>query len=512
MVRKVPRELIEVEVEYPGCLNKCNLGKILVDLVKNLLHQRNQIPLQFDAIARDVLVGKEGGAVKENDDPKRPIETPSRESVRLSKQAARAAKSRVAYLKSGSRVVEEVEQLVGLILREVDNGEVVSVSFLFGATPLSPREVYTISIPDTVEHLQTNSRLGVHMFRAMVTNDLLYSLTSTKIPVSNMFTIFCRRSIHNATSLQMLSNYFLPPTTRCPRVHFLLNTPVKEEQVFLDPVVASRRLRFYSGANSARSLLDPELVLGNDQVLPDVTQETPAKRTNVEKAEIVPRTSRKIQQMELCTPQDARCIGSRCSEYTPQVCTPHVAMVLCTPAVGEKQEFVQGESDLCTPAVDLRTKFREGMKLCTPAVNIRTKFSDSMDLCTPAVSNRTKVSVSMDYCTPAVSIRTKVGDSMDFCTPAVSMRTEVSDSMDFCTPAVSLRTKVSDSMDLCTPAVSKRSSVNDPLDLDTPVKSIVDMKTEMKDSGISSPDSSRRECQEELFWFVTEAPVRGFKC
>jgi len=481
MVRKVPRELIEVNVEYPEGLSKLSVGKILTDLVKNLLHQRNQIPLQYDAIAKDVL-----GGIKENQDPQEVIGASSRESVKISKQAARAAKNRTIYLKNGSKLVEEVEQLIGLILRELEKNDLVSVSFLFGATPLSPREVYTVFIPDTVGHLKTNSRLGVHMFRAMVTHNMLHSLTSTKIPVSNMFTLFCRRSICDTPSLHMLSNYSLPPITRCPRVNFTLNTPLIEEPAFLEPVIASRRLRFHSGATGL-----------------DIAQGTPAKPINEEITESVGRTSRKVEQMELCTPQVVRYTGPRRTQITPQICTPYLTTELCTPALRSiDNNTVQGEMDLCTPAVDLRTKFKEGMSLCTPAVGMKTRVSDSMELCTPAVSlGRTLNSDSMELCTPAVNMRSNNCDYMDLCTPAAGMKTEDGDAMYVGTPTAKTRTRESDFLD-----VERELQVEPGKDL------VSDLKPEMKDSGISSPDSSRRDCQEELFWFVTQVPVRGFKC
>eukprot|EP00092_Neocalanus_flemingeri_P032813 GFUD01035688.1.p1 GENE.GFUD01035688.1~~GFUD01035688.1.p1 ORF type:complete len:323 (+),score=111.04 GFUD01035688.1:52-969(+) len=259
MVRRPPREPIEVEVQFPENLGKPSLVKVVTDLMKNLLHQRNQIPLQYDAILKDVLACQEMKAeedLKENVDPVEdniasvPTKAPSRESVRLDRQAARAAKSRVAYMKSAARLVKEVEQLVEMVKQEVENDDLVSVSLLFGATPLSPREVYTICVPPTTDHIQPLSRLGVHIFRAMVTHDQLHTLTSTRLPVSNMFTIFCRKSSPQTSSLQLLPSYSLPPCTRCPRVTFNLNTPNQLEDSegnLLDPVSTTRRLRFHSG-------------------------------------------------------------------------------------------------------------------------------------------------------------------------------------------------------------------------------------------------------------------------
>ena len=50
MVRRKTRDLIQVEVEFPESLRKPSLVKVVADVMKNLFHKRNQIPLQFDLI------------------------------------------------------------------------------------------------------------------------------------------------------------------------------------------------------------------------------------------------------------------------------------------------------------------------------------------------------------------------------------------------------------------------------------------------------------------------------
>eukprot|EP00092_Neocalanus_flemingeri_P060868 GFUD01073083.1.p1 GENE.GFUD01073083.1~~GFUD01073083.1.p1 ORF type:complete len:525 (+),score=153.31 GFUD01073083.1:49-1623(+) len=524
MVRRAPREPIEVEVQFPENLGKPSLVKVVTDLMKNLLHQRNQIPLQYDAILKDVLACQEMKAeedLKENVDPVEdniasvPTKAPSRESVRLDRQAARAAKSRVAYMKYAARLVKEVEQLVEMVKQEVENDDLVSVSLLFGATPLSPREVYTICVPPTTDHLQPLSRLGVHIFRAMVTHDQLHTLTSTRLPVSNMFTIFCRKSSPQTSSLQLLPSYSLPPCTRCPRVTFNLNTPNQLEDSegnLLDPVSTTRRLRFHSGHHPSHTDTGPEHhQAGLDRVTPHLEQDplaSPAKNQEevdraeykdqeevdrseykdqdvVDRSESVLRTSRKVQHMELCTPLVGRWSGP---PRTGEIVTPHVTMDLCTPQVGR----------WCTPAVGARTgrtQAREDMDMCTPAVNLRTKFSEGiMELCTPAVSTRTRDSETMDLCTPAPA-------GTGLCTPAVT---------GLCTGA---RTREGDFMEFCTPALGKLV-LNSDVDgaFDDVTDDMTDDKHEMKDSGISSPVTSKRDLQKVLFWFVTPVPVRGFKC
>jgi len=85
----------------------------------------------------------------------------------------------------------------------------------------------------------------------------------------------------------------------------------------------------------------------------------------------------------------------------------------------------------------------------------------------------------------------------------VNLRTRVSDPMELCTPGVGN----CEIMQLCTPALGE-------MELKSDLDNVTDndlCKPELKDSGISSPVSSRGISDEELYWFVTPTPVRGFK-
>merc|ERR1712013_455937 len=113
-------------------------------------HQRNQIPLQYDFITKDIKAVEEVTDRKENEEPLREnIAVQSRAAARTNRQTARAAKTRAAYLKNSARLVREVEEMMNIIREEVENSDLVSISLLFGATPVSPREVFTIKIPQT---------------------------------------------------------------------------------------------------------------------------------------------------------------------------------------------------------------------------------------------------------------------------------------------------------------------------------------------------------------------------
>merc|ERR1719427_641767 len=96
-------------------------------------------------------------------------------------------------------------------------------------------------------------------------------------------------------------------------------------------------------------------------------------------------------------------------------------------------------------------------------------------------------------------------ERMELCTPLV--RRVPSHPQVLCTPAV--RTRTSDEMELCTPSVSNMELNSFVIEQ---IANPCDSNLEEKDSGISSPDCSLEESDnQELFWFVTPTPIRGFK-
>ena len=78
----LPKEEVIVEVDVPVTIDKATFLKLTIDLAKNLLLQKNQIPLQFEAISKEVyleaaqLAGDLDDADHGGEDP------PSRECVR----------------------------------------------------------------------------------------------------------------------------------------------------------------------------------------------------------------------------------------------------------------------------------------------------------------------------------------------------------------------------------------------------------------------------------------------
>lgn len=148
MTKKLPKDEVEVRVEFPKTIDKTIFLKLIIDLAKNLLLLKNQIPLQYDAIAKEVDSVEKQNDIDEEEELFEGI--PSREYVRNRQIKARARRSKLQLVKNGRKLIEDLSEIEHVIREELVNDNVEKISFVFGATVHSAREVYSVSVPDTL--------------------------------------------------------------------------------------------------------------------------------------------------------------------------------------------------------------------------------------------------------------------------------------------------------------------------------------------------------------------------
>ena len=101
----LPKEEVIVEVDVPVTIDKATFLKLTIDLAKNLLLQKNQIPLQFEAISKEVYL-EAAQLAGDLDDEDHGEDPPSRECVRERQRRARSRRSRAQLAKQGRRLLE----------------------------------------------------------------------------------------------------------------------------------------------------------------------------------------------------------------------------------------------------------------------------------------------------------------------------------------------------------------------------------------------------------------------
>ena len=149
--RQPPNEEVVVKVDFPFPLDKATLTKLVLDLAKNLLLQKSQIPLQYDAIAKEVeldAIHTAGESEDETDEERE--EYPSRLSVREKMKQMRAKKNKAQLVKHGRKLVDDLKNLENVIEGELEYDDLNSINFVFGATAHTGREIYSVEVPDGI--------------------------------------------------------------------------------------------------------------------------------------------------------------------------------------------------------------------------------------------------------------------------------------------------------------------------------------------------------------------------
>jgi len=364
---KRKRDLVEVDIQFPCMLSSLNLSKVVIDIIRNLLYQKNQIPVPYDLILKEL----ECNETKSCGEKIVPLSTISsnristRSEARVDRIAKREAKNRDKFMKDSSRFTKEMDRVENFIHREIETGDVISINILFGATYLSPREIYSIELPSVTSEESISSRhIGKQLFKSIVANQPLNEMTSSKIPVSNMYLVFCKRSLPTLSELRLLNSYCLPSIERCPRANFIIGIPESPDGDHLSNGVAPiRRLRFPSNDND-----DSNIVGDKHSGKPGLASITPRSNSDFSKH------FSSNQVMDLCTPYISKSIKE--SKNDRELYTPSYTLNTCTPATGRVNK--NEPMDLCTPAVNAH---KLPTTLITPAL---PPGSENMDLCTPA--------------------------------------------------------------------------------------------------------------------------------
>ena len=156
-----------VKVDFPFPIDKPTFTKLVLDLAKNLLLQKNQIPLQYEAIAKEVelddAIISAGESENDSDQGEGGEDYPSRLSVREKMRKSRARKSKAQLVKHGRKLIDDLKNLENVIDAELEGEDVSSINLVFGATAHSAREIYSVEVPDVIhsDYSSSSSRLKI---------------------------------------------------------------------------------------------------------------------------------------------------------------------------------------------------------------------------------------------------------------------------------------------------------------------------------------------------------------
>lgn len=206
---------IHLDIDLDDPLSPSCFAHIVKELLKNLLHQRHQIPLPFERIKSDVRS-------LERRNPEVEIESETlerlsiREKVKHRQSQVRQATLEKRFHRVASNFVANLETLLQNLTETIINeagDQLKCVSIILGATPLSPKEIYHVpvptflageavtppsdsgdSVPPVIDSNRARKKANLRLFRAMVNHEQFFTQTGQPLALTNVFIALKRRS------------------------------------------------------------------------------------------------------------------------------------------------------------------------------------------------------------------------------------------------------------------------------------------------------------------------------
>ena len=219
-----------LDVQFADRLTAEDLATIIGDLVRSLAYQKKQIPLQYDAIKRDLAAAAARGRAEaegEDDADETAAAENPREAARRRRAEARHRILGARYLKRATDFMDSFDHLVSSLESEIAGdarGSIVCVSVMFGSTPVTPREVYHVYPPKdfysnrlqhqhmaSLQHQErSRKKAALQLFRAMITDNRLFDRIGRHMNPTNMFIAVKKRATGDPSAVCATPEWLQP--------------------------------------------------------------------------------------------------------------------------------------------------------------------------------------------------------------------------------------------------------------------------------------------------------------
>ncbi|KAB7505659.1 hypothetical protein Anas_05038 [Armadillidium nasatum] len=219
-------------------------------LLKYVLYQFNQIPVQIDVLEKELAKGEFvpelSEAVKnENQQSEDSIDsTDPRSYFRqkgLQKRAELAnrmrARKRKMWLIKVDKLVNNFKNTIKILENEINNAAVKTIIYSVGTTPITPKFVFKMHIPQHLNstyhssHKTTSSsilkrKILSNMLRAFANNADILKFTSSHFSVSKLWTLFEKESSsevgenQNSSDITLRPEFSISTRTKCIEIYF----------------------------------------------------------------------------------------------------------------------------------------------------------------------------------------------------------------------------------------------------------------------------------------------------
>lgn len=233
------KENIKIDVKLERSLTKYSCLNIVEDILKYILYQRQQIPVQYEVLVREVENAQHEDSSHQHESDKQ-VYSRKEEST---KQKLRRKRER--WLTKVTKFIENFKSVMQRLRTEFEGGDVVAVNLILGTSVMSSREVYSIVFPHDyslvpAESVGSNRRHRfVEFFRALVTNEDLVKLVSRPMSIQKVWVMVQKSHLPSQTS-DLVPRFGYSPSFRTHIVQInVWHTPLAQVTMDLTPVVGA---------------------------------------------------------------------------------------------------------------------------------------------------------------------------------------------------------------------------------------------------------------------------------
>ena len=183
MNRKKKEDPLFIDIKFEETLSKEQSLLVTLELMKNLIYQRRQIPLTFDTLKYELSTNsretnENGDTNDENVEQNESggVKMSLRERMKTKQDKARKRKNKEKFVKQASKFLKLFEGLEKIVKNVfLNDHKVKEVALVFGVTVRSPKEVYLIQLPkvhDSKDKMRNENtfhqRRMIRLFRTLV--------------------------------------------------------------------------------------------------------------------------------------------------------------------------------------------------------------------------------------------------------------------------------------------------------------------------------------------------------
>ncbi|CAL4073681.1 unnamed protein product, partial [Meganyctiphanes norvegica] len=288
MNSKNDKKNIEIRVQIKRTLSSGNCTKVLEDLLKYILYQRNQIPVQYEILDREVTRKSDNDRQAQNDGETTCDKSDCKQSeTQLEKDhakdrhqrkteviKAKNERKRQRWLVKVQQFIDMFKKVMKLVSDEIENGDIASVKIALGNSVITAREIFTLLFPPgystghNAADNKVNSKVALQLFRSLIVSEDLVKLVTRRSTLHKVWILLQKKKLPALSknveqqSVDSLNQNLIPlPDYKSSRIAqvvdiFLDHQPAPGTPMALTPAIGNVCHSVFNSVKRSRKNLD----------------------------------------------------------------------------------------------------------------------------------------------------------------------------------------------------------------------------------------------------------------